>query len=174
MARPGNSNFMYSKTSRTARVLARRSVGRASLPIRPHASRTDTPLLKETARATLPWLTKKYTNTRPANGITAKSKVVRLTDPPSAEYTNPPRPEASINWAVLNQTLTRGLSRTNLSAINAVTPPMNIGQGCLKRATEAMIGINATEVRTLATGIVNEKHSLTMPRIAKAANAFQN
>jgi len=63
------------------------------------------------------------------NGISPKSNVSRLTDPPRVEYTKAPRPEASMNWAVLNQTRTNGLSRTNLSATNAVTPPMSIAKG---------------------------------------------
>jgi hypothetical protein len=37
-----------------------------------------------------------------------------------------------------------------------------------------MKGTKDTEVLTFATGIVNEKDSLTIPRITKAAIAFQN
>ena len=157
-----------------ARVLESRSVTNASLPILPHASRTESPLLNDTASATLPWLIVKYVATRHANGRAAKSKVPRLTVPPRAEYTKAPQPDASMNWAVLNQTLRRGFPRTNLSATNAVTPPINIGHGCRKSATDARKGTKETEVLTFATGMVNEKDSLTIPRITNAANAFQN
>jgi len=37
-----------------------------------------------------------------------------------------------------------------------------------------MKGTKDTEVRTFATGIVNENDSLTIPRITNAAMAFQN
>jgi hypothetical protein len=49
-----------------------------------------------------------------------------------------------------------------------------MGQGCRKRATDAMKGTNDTDVRTLAIGIVNEKDSLRIPRMTNAAKAFQN
>jgi len=49
-----------------------------------------------------------------------------------------------------------------------------MGHGCWNRATDAMKGTKDTEVLTFATGIVNEKDSLTIPRITKAAMAFQN
>src|SRR5881296_2394654 len=79
-----------------------------------------------------------------------------------------------MNWAVLNQTRISGLWRTKVSATNAVSPPINIGQGCGNRATDAMKVTNDTEVRTFATGIVNENDSLTIPSMTKAAMAFQN
>src|SRR5207249_8020995 len=79
-----------------------------------------------------------------------------------------------MNWAVLNHTRMNGLCRTKVSATNAVSPPINIGHGCWNRATDAMKGTKDTEVLTFATGIVNEKDSLTIPRMTKAAMAFQN
>src|SRR6266513_3012764 len=112
--------------------------------------------------------------TRQAKGSGKKLNLSKLTDPPRAVYTQAQRPEASMNWAVLNQTRISGLWRTKVSATNAVSPPINIGQGCGNRATDAMKGTKDTEVRTFATGIVNENDSLTIPRITNAAMAFQN
>ena len=61
-----------------------------------------------------------------------------------------------------------------MSATNAVIPPISIGHGCRNKATDAMNDTKETEVRTFATGIVNEKDSLTIPKMINAANAFQN
>src|SRR2546423_1575235 len=112
--------------------------------------------------------------TRHANGSGRKANLSKLTDPPKAVYTQEQSPEASMNCAVLNQTRIRGLWRTKVSATNAVTPPINMGHGCWNRATDAMKATKDTEVRTFATGIVNENDSLTIPRITNAAIAFQN
>jgi hypothetical protein len=51
---------------------------------------------------------------------------------------------------------------------------MTIGQGWGNNATEAMNGMNPTEVVTRATGILNESESLTIPIIVNVAKAFQN
>src|SRR5436190_18093835 len=76
--------------------------------------------------------------------------------------------------AVLNQTLTAGLWRTRDSTTRAVTPATSIGQGCRNSGTDAMRGMNPTDVLTFANGRRDENESQTIPRIAKAASAFQN
>src|SRR2546425_6321336 len=68
--------------------------------------------------------------TRQAKGSGKKLNLSKLTDPPRAVKTQAQRPEASMNWAVLNQTRISGLWRTKVSATKAVSPPINIGQGC--------------------------------------------
>src|SRR5256885_12838357 len=75
--------------------------------------------------------------------------------------------------AVLNHTLIVGLRRTNVSTISAVSPLISIGHGWPRIATDARKGMNPTEVLTFANGILKKKESLTMPRRAKAAKAFQ-
>ncbi len=155
-------------------MLENKSVPRASLPIRPHDSRIETPLLTATARATLPLFTTKNVPTRQAKGISEKSKASRLTKPPSRKYTREARPVASMNWAMLNTTRTVGLWRINPSTTRAVTPAITIGHGWGRSATEAINGMNPTEVVTRATGILNESESLTIPRIVNVAKAFQN
>src|SRR6266550_2573113 len=112
--------------------------------------------------------------TRQAKGSGKKLNLSKLTDPPRAVYTQAQRPEASMNWAVLNQTRISGLWRTKVSATNAVSPPINIGQGCGNRATDAMKGTKESEVRRWASGSGNEKGSLTIAGVRNAAMAGQN
>src|SRR5213593_4634131 len=116
----------------------------------------------------------KNVSTRKMNGVGAKSKASRLTDPPSAEYTRAPSPVASIYWAVLNQIRTNGFFRTNVSVTRAVTPLISIGHGWLNSATEAISGMNPTELLTFARGIRTVNESLTIASMAKAARAFQS
>src|SRR2546422_1367057 len=61
-----------------------------------------------------------------------------------------------------------------MSTTRAVTPAITIGQGWRNNATDAMKGMNPTDVFTFATGSLNESESLTIPMIAKVASAFQN
>src|SRR5713101_9789497 len=99
-----------------------------------------------------------------------------LTTPPSLAYARDAKPVASMYCAVLNQTRTVGLWRTNVSTTSAVRPAITIGHGCGKSSIEAMSGMKPTDVVTLANGngILNENESHTIPRTAKAARAFQS
>ena len=73
----------------------------------------------------------------------------------------------------MNQTRIAGFRRTNVSTTSAVTPLASMAHGCPRMGTEARKGMNPTEVLTFAKGSRKKKESLTMPKQAKAARAFQ-
>src|SRR6266550_4514329 len=76
--------------------------------------------------------------------------------------------------AVLNQIRMAGLWRTNVSTTSAVAPAISIGHGWPNTATDAMNGMNPTEVLAPPKGVRKKNESLTMPRMANAAHPFQN
>src|SRR6266699_1432743 len=141
--------------------------------MRSHDSLTDTPLLKATAKATLPWFTTKNVMTSPANGPAENLNSLTFGCPPSPVYTSPLAPVASMNCAVLNQTRMAGLCRTNVSTITAVSPAISIGHGCSNRATDAIKGTKPTDVLTFANEILRNEESESTPKSANNAMALR-